>query len=78
MEVPSSSTNRDSTVSRADSRSIQVLDGQAAIQQGDQHKELSKGRELALNGAWKVSHFDLKLQVGQDPLLDMGQSAVRI
>ena len=37
-------------------------------QQDDQHKDLGKGQELALNGAWKVAHFDTKSQAAQDPL----------
>jgi hypothetical protein len=47
---------------------VQVFDGQATVEQGDQHKELKNEHELALNGTWKVQHFDAKAQAAQDPL----------
>ena len=52
----------------ADSQLVQVFDGQATVQQGDRQKQLTKGHEMALNGAWKVAHFDTKSQAAQDPL----------
>ncbi len=47
---------------------VQVFDGKATVEQGDRSKELGKGHELALNGNWKVAHFDIKAQAAQDPL----------
>ncbi len=52
----------------ADSRMIQVFDGQAMVQQNDRTMELKKGRELALGGPWKAAHFDAKSQAAQGPL----------
>jgi hypothetical protein len=52
----------------ADSQLVQVFDGRATVQQGNRHKDLDEGRELALSGNWKVSHFDPKSQAAQDPL----------
>jgi hypothetical protein len=52
----------------AESRLVQVFDGQASVEQGGRHKDLGKGRELALNGNWKVAHFDPKAQAVEDPL----------
>jgi hypothetical protein len=52
----------------ADSHLVQVFDGQATVEQGDRHRDLGKGRELALNGDWKPTHFDPKSQAVQDPL----------
>jgi hypothetical protein len=47
---------------------VQVFDGKATVEQGDRHKDLDKGHELALNGDWKAMHFDVKAQSVQDPL----------
>ena len=52
----------------ADTQLVQVFDGKATVQQNDRQKDLGKGRELALNGTWKVAHFDTKSQAAQDPL----------
>jgi hypothetical protein len=52
----------------ANSRMIQVFDGEAAVQQDDRHIELKKGRELTLGGPWKAAHFDPKSQAAQDSL----------
>lgn len=52
----------------ANSQMVQVFDGKATVEQDDHHKDLDKGHELALNGAWKVSHFDTKAQAASDPL----------
>ncbi len=52
----------------ADSQLVQVFDGKATVEQNDRNKDLGKGRELALNGAWKVAHFDTKTGAAQDPL----------
>jgi hypothetical protein len=52
----------------ANTQLVQVFDGQATVQQNDRSKELKKGKELALNGNWKVNHFDTKAQAAQDPL----------
>ena len=52
----------------ANSQLVQVFDGQATVQQNDRQKELKKGHEMALNGDWKVTHFDVKAQAAQDPL----------
>ena len=41
----------------ANSQLVQVFDGQATVQQNDRQKELKKGHEMALNGAWKVTQF---------------------
>jgi hypothetical protein len=47
---------------------VQVFDGKATVQQNDRQKELKKGKEIALNGTWKVRDFDTKAQATQDPL----------
>ena len=47
---------------------VQVFDGKATVEQGDRHKDLDKGHELAINGDWKGMHFDVKTQAAQDPL----------
>ncbi len=52
----------------ADSHLVQVLDGKATVLQGDRQKDLDKGHELALNGALKSTHFDIKAQAAQNPL----------
>jgi hypothetical protein len=52
----------------ADTHVVQVFDGQATVTQNDREKELKKGHEIALNGDWKVAHFDTKAQAIQDPL----------
>lgn len=52
----------------ANTQLVQVFDGRATVQQSDRQKELKKGHELALNGNWKVDHFDAKAQAAQDPL----------
>src|ERR1700733_11246240 len=52
----------------ASSQMVQVFDGQAAVQQGDRTKDLKGGDQMALNGVWKVTHFDIKSQAAQDPL----------
>jgi hypothetical protein len=52
----------------ANSRVVQVFDGQATIVQGDRPVELKKGRELTLGGPFKTVHFDPKSQAAQDPL----------
>ncbi len=52
----------------AGTQMVQVFDGQATVEQGDRNKELKKDHELALNGPWKVQHFDAKAQAVQDPL----------
>ncbi len=52
----------------ADTQLVQVFDGKATVEQNDRTKDLDKGHELALNGTWKVSHFDTKAQAAQDPL----------
>src|ERR1700733_3588246 len=52
----------------ADTRMVQVFDGQAMVQQNDQTMELKKGRELTLVGPWKETHFDPKSPAAQGPL----------
>lgn len=52
----------------ADRPLVQVFDGKATVEQNDRHKELGKGNELALNGNWKVQHFDTKAEAAQNPL----------
>lgn len=52
----------------ADNQLVQVFDGQATVEQNDRQKELGKGKELALNGNWKVAHFDTKAQADQNSL----------
>src|SRR5579862_5516545 len=52
----------------ANTRLVQVFDGKATVEQDDHSKELGKGRELALDGNWKVAHFDTKALAAQDPL----------
>lgn len=52
----------------ADSRMVQVFDGQAMVQQNDRTMELKKGRELTLGGPWKSAHFDPKSPAAQGPL----------
>ncbi len=53
---------------QADSRMVQVFDGQAVVQQNDRTMELKKGRELTLGGTWKAAHFDSKSPAAQGPL----------
>jgi hypothetical protein len=53
---------------QADTQLVAVYDGHATVVRGDEHKDLDKGHELALNGAWKVARFDAKAQAAQDPL----------
>jgi hypothetical protein len=52
----------------ANTQLVQVLDGKATVTQNDRQQELGKGRELAVNGNWKVEHFDTKARASQDPL----------
>lgn len=52
----------------ANTRVVQVFDGKATVQQDDHDKELGKGHQLALDGTWKVAHFDTKAQAAQDSL----------
>jgi hypothetical protein len=52
----------------ADSRQVQVFDGEASVEQGDRHVNVKKDHLINLNGPWKTVHFDPKLQAGQDPL----------
>jgi len=52
----------------ADSHLVQVFDGQAKVLVGDRQKDLDKGHEMALDGAWKVVHFDIKAQAAQNSL----------
>jgi len=52
----------------ADTQLVQVFDGKATVEQNDRTKDLDKGRELALNGNWKVTHFDTKAQAAQNSL----------
>jgi hypothetical protein len=52
----------------ADTRMVQVFDGQALVQQNDQSMELKKGHELTLGGPWKAAHFDPKSLAAQGPL----------
>jgi hypothetical protein len=52
----------------ADSHLVQVFDGKATVLQGDRQRDLDKGHELALNGDWKATHFDIKAQAAQNPL----------
>jgi len=52
----------------ANTQMVQVFDGQADVQQGDRRKDLKGSHEMALNGAWKVTHFDTKTLAAQDPL----------
>jgi hypothetical protein len=52
----------------ANSRLVQVFDGQATVEQGDRHIDLKKSRELALGGVWKAEHFDIKSQAAQNSL----------
>jgi len=52
----------------ANTQLVQVFDGKATVQQNDRQKDLKKGQELALNGSWRVGHFDTKAQATQDPL----------
>lgn len=51
-----------------DKQLVEVFDGKATVEQNDRHKELGKGNELALNGNWKVQHFDTKAEAAQNPL----------
>jgi hypothetical protein len=52
----------------ANARLVRVFDGKATVQQNDREKDLDKGHQLALDGNWKVGHFDTKSQAAQDPL----------
>lgn len=52
----------------ADTQLVQVYDGELTVEQNDRSKELKKGKELVLNGNWKVDHFDTKAQAGQNSL----------
>ncbi len=52
----------------ADSRLVQVFDGEAMVQQNDRTVELKKGHQLALGGAWKAAHFDPRSAAAQGPL----------
>jgi hypothetical protein len=52
----------------ANSHLVQVFDGEATVQQNGQQRDLKKGHQMALDGAWTVTHFDVKLQTAQDPL----------
>src|ERR1700722_17721210 len=52
----------------ADSHLVQVFDGEATVQQNDRQKNLTKDHQMTLDGAWKVTHFDVKAQAAQDPL----------
>jgi hypothetical protein len=52
----------------ANTQLVQVFDGKATVEQGDRHKDLDKGHELALNGNWKATHFEVKAQAAQDSL----------
>jgi hypothetical protein len=52
----------------ANTQLVRVFDGKATVEQNDRQKDLGKGHELALNGTWKVAHFDTKAQAAQDPL----------
>jgi hypothetical protein len=54
----------------ANTQMVQVFDGKATVEQDDHSKDLDKGHELALNGNWKVAHFDIKAQAAQDPLYE--------
>src|SRR5580700_2567547 len=46
----------------ADTQLVQVFDGKATVEQNDRTKDVDKDHELALNGNWKVAHFDTKAQ----------------
>src|SRR5581483_5567375 len=52
----------------ANTQIVRVFDGKATVEQNDRQKDLGKGRELALNGNWKVAHFDTKSLAAQGPL----------
>jgi FecR protein len=51
-----------------DTQLVQVFDGKATVAENDRTKDVDKDHELALNGNWKVTHFDAKAQAAQDPL----------
>lgn len=52
----------------ADSGRISVFDGKAVVVKDDQQIDLKKGRQVALAGPLKATHFDTKAAENQDPL----------
>jgi hypothetical protein len=52
----------------ANSHLVRVFDGKATVEQGDQHVNLKKGREVALGGPLKARHFDTKATAAEDSL----------
>lgn len=57
----------------ANTQLVRVFDGKATVEQANRSKELGKGHELALNGNWKVQHFDIKAQAAEDTLYAWSQ-----
>jgi len=52
----------------ADAGLVRVFDGKATVREDDQSVNLKKGRQVALAGPLKASHFDTKQTAGQDQL----------
>lgn len=52
----------------ADTRLVQVFEGQATVQQNDRQLDLKKGREVTIGGPWKAAHFDPKSSATQGTL----------
>jgi len=52
----------------ANTGSVRVFDGKAVVREDDQQVKLKKGREVALNGPFKATHFDTKTAAGSDQL----------
>ena len=67
----------------ADSRQVQVFDGEATVQQGDRHVAVKKDHLINLNGTnlngpWKTVHFDPKFASWAGSVVRLEQSAVRV
>jgi hypothetical protein len=52
----------------ADRPEVSVLDGKATVYEGDQHIDLTKGKEADLSGAMRPVKFDRKAEEASDPL----------
>jgi hypothetical protein len=52
----------------ADAGRISVFDGKAVVEKDDQQVDLKKGRQVALTGPLKATHFDTKVAESQDQL----------
>lgn len=52
----------------ADAGMVRVFDGKVVAEKDDRQIDLKKGRQVALAGPLKATHFDTKAAEGQDPL----------